>query len=87
MARTAALVGIPVALVTGTPLAGVSLVLAWVAAVPEVLLPALVLHQPCTDLLRSAPAQDAETRTWAARLRTGAVVVGGVDVAVRRQRR
>jgi hypothetical protein len=78
LARTAAYVGIPVALVTGTPVSQWNLLLAWVGAVLELAVLVVVLHQLCTGVLRSAATDDDETRTWATRLRTGAVVVAVV---------
>lgn len=79
-ARTAATVGIPVALVTGTPLSQVNLLLAWVAATLEVVVLVVVIHQLCTGVLRSAPEDDEDARRWATRLRVGAVVLAVVGL-------
>ncbi|HET9021479.1 MAG TPA: hypothetical protein VFN34_06310 [Ornithinibacter sp.] len=80
MARTAAFLGIPVGLVTGTPISHWNFWISTVCVVLEVVVLAVVIHQLCTGVLRSAPADDADTRTWAGRLRVGAVVVGVVGL-------
>ncbi|GGL41584.1 hypothetical protein H9L10_08520 [Phycicoccus endophyticus] len=78
-ARAAALVGVPVWLLTGTPLLTGErwAALAFTALTIEIVLVTVVTHQLCTGVLATA-ADDGEALRWARLLRVAAVVVGGV---------
>lgn len=79
-ARSAALAGIVVAVITGTPLLYVNIGVSVVALILDTLVLAVVIHQLCEGLLQSAAAEDEETRRWAERLRIGAYVLLGVGI-------
>ena len=74
LARSAAMVGIPASLVTGTPIGSVSRPLLVAALVVGALAFGLVLYGLATGVLEKVA--DDGARRWAARLRVAAVVVG-----------
>jgi hypothetical protein len=75
LARSAALVGIPVSLVTGTPLQGVSQPLLVTALVVQGVVFAVVLYGLTTGVLEVAP-DHPDVQRWAPRLRNAAIAVG-----------
>lgn len=79
LARSAALVGIPASIVTGTPVAGVSRPLLVAALVVGALAFALVLYGLVSGVLEVA-ADHPDVQRWAPRLRTAAIVVGALLV-------
>ncbi|MBT9254217.1 hypothetical protein KMZ32_00740 [Phycicoccus sp. MAQZ13P-2] len=77
-ARSAAVVGIPVWAVLGTPLFaspryGTLLV---TALTVQVVVTTLLVHQVCTGILATAPADDPDSARWARILRVATLVVG-----------
>ncbi|GAA4400345.1 hypothetical protein GCM10023168_08990 [Fodinibacter luteus] len=76
-ARAAAAAGIPVALVTGTPLFVDQAGVVWGAVFVEVLVTVLLLHQLATGIRDLAPVDgDSDTRRWSGGIRVGAPVAG-----------
>lgn len=81
-ARAAALVGMPVWVVTGTPLF-VDARWLWLqvaALTVEIVVWTLAVHQVASGVLAGLPEGEADTTRWAARLRTAALVVGGLQL-------
>ncbi|MGG5258395.1 hypothetical protein [Phycicoccus avicenniae] len=74
LARSAAMVGIPASLVSGTPVGGVSRALLVAALVVGAIAFALVLYGLATGVLEKV--EDEGARRWAGRIRTAAPVVG-----------
>lgn len=80
-ARAAALVGIPVSVVTGTPLTNGSNAVEWVGAFLGIVVMVVVLHQLATAVRDLDPTTgDSDTRRWAAGIRVGAPVAGVVQL-------
>lgn len=77
-ARAAAVVGVPVALVTNTPLFADQATVVFVALLLEAAVMALLIHQLCTGMLDVAPDDESDTVRWAPVLRIAALVAGGV---------
>lgn len=76
-ARAAALVGIPVSVVTGTPLFVHQQGIAWGALFAEVLVVVTILNQLATAIRDLDPAEgDSDQRRWAAGIRVAAPVAG-----------
>lgn len=77
-ARAAALVGIPVWAVLGTPLFAAPRfgTLLLTALTVEIVVVTLLVHQLCTGILATAPADDPDSARWARILRVAALVVG-----------
>jgi hypothetical protein len=76
-ARAAAAAGIPVALVTGTPLFVDQLGIVWGALFVEVLVTVALLHQLATGIRDLAPEEGGDdARRWAHRIRIAAPVAG-----------
>ena len=76
-ARAAAAAGIPVALVTGTPLFVHQQGIVWGALFAEVLLTAVILHQLATGIRDLDPTVgDSDQRRWAGGIRAAAPVAG-----------
>ncbi len=75
LARSAALVGVPASLVTGTPLQGISQPLLVAALVVQAAAFGVVLYGLVSGVLEVA-ADHPDVHRWAPRLRTAAVVVG-----------
>ncbi|MEO7423292.1 MAG: hypothetical protein ABIU87_12985 [Ornithinibacter sp.] len=80
-ARAAAAVGVPVAVVTTTPLLADRNALVFVALLLEAAVMAVLVHQLCSGLLRVAPDGERDTVRWAPALRIAALVAGGVMAA------
>ena len=74
--RAAAAAGVPVALVTGTPLFVGQDGLIWGAGFIEILLTVLILHQLATAISDLAPEGDQDARRWARAIRIGAPAAG-----------
>jgi hypothetical protein len=74
--RAAAAAGVPVALVTGTPLFVGQDGIIWGAVFIEILLTVLILHQLATAISDLAPEGDQDARRWARGIRIGAPVAG-----------
>lgn len=79
-ARAAAAAGIPVALVTGTPLFLGQQGVAWGALFAEVLVSVALLHQLAVGIGDLAPGGDQDQRRWARGVRIGALVAGAVKL-------
>jgi hypothetical protein len=80
-ARAAALVGIPVWVVTGTPLTDRSNPVEWVGAFLGIVVMVVVLHQLATAVRDLDPTTgDSDTRRWAGGIRVGALVAGAVQL-------
>ena len=75
-ARAAAAAGIPVAVVTGTPLFVDQEGVIWGAVFAEIVLTVVLLHQLVTPIRDLAPAGDNDQRRWANGIRVGAPVAG-----------
>ncbi len=75
-ARAAAAVGVPVAVVTTTPLLADRDAVVFVALLLEAAVMAVLIHQLCTGLLRTAPESEQEGVRWASALRIAAPVAG-----------
>jgi hypothetical protein len=75
-ARAAAAAGVPVALVTGTPLFVGQDGIIWGAVFIEILLTVLILHQLATAISDLAPDGDQDARRWARGIRIGAPAAG-----------
>ncbi len=76
-ARAAAVVGIPVWAVLGTPLFAAPRfgTLLLTALTVEIVVVTLLVHQLCTGILATAPADDPDSARWARILRVAALVV------------
>jgi hypothetical protein len=80
-ARAAALVGIPVSLITGTPLFLDQQGIAWGGLFSEILLTVVILHQLATAIRDLDPAVgDSDQRRWANGIRIAAPVAGGLEL-------
>jgi hypothetical protein len=80
-ARAAALVGIPVSVVTGTPLTNGLVPLEYGGAFIGILVNVVVLHQLATALRDLDPTPgDSDTRRWANGIRIAAPVAGGIQL-------
>lgn len=79
--RAAALVGIPVSIVTGTPLTNSVLSVEWGGAFAGILINVVVLHQLGTAIRDLDPAVgDSDQRRWANGIRIAAPIAGGVQL-------
>ena len=80
-ARAAALVGIPAAVVTGTPITDDSNPIEWTGALVGILVMVVVLHQLATAVRDLDPAVgDSDHRRWADGIRVAAPVAGGIQL-------
>ena len=80
-ARAAALVGIPVSIVTGTPLFLGQQGIAWGGLFAEVVLTVVLLHQLATAIRDLDPAEgDSDHRRWAGGIRVAAPVAGLLEL-------
>ena len=80
-ARAAALVGIPVSVITGTPFTNSSTGVEWGAAFAGILVNVVVLHQLGTAIRDLDPvAGDSDQRRWANGIRIAAPIAGGVQL-------
>ncbi len=80
-ARAAALVGIPAAVVTGTPLTDSSNAIEWTGALVGILVNVVVLHQLATAVRDLDPTVgDSDHRRWANGIRIAAPIAGGVQL-------
>ena len=79
-ARAAAAAGVPVAVVTGTPLFLDYQGVAWGALFAEILVSVALLHQLATGIRDLAPEGDSDERRWAKGVQVGALVAGGVKL-------
>lgn len=80
-ARAAALVGIPVSLVTGTPLTDSVIGVEWGGAFVGILVNVVVLHQLGTAIRDLDPVRgDSDQRRWANGIRVAAPIAGGVQL-------
>lgn len=75
-ARAAAAAGVPVALVTGTPLFVGQDGIIWGAVFIETVLTVVLLHQLATAIRDLAPDGDNDARRWARGIRIGAPAAG-----------
>ena len=82
-ARAAALVGIPVSVITGTPFTNSQTGVEWGAAFAGVLVNVVVLHQLGTAIRDLDPVQgDSDQRRWANGIRIAAPIAGGVQAVL-----
>ena len=80
-ARAAALVGIPVSVVTGTPVTDSVIGVEWGAAFAGILVIVVVLHQLGTAIRDLDPvAGDSDQRRWANGIRVAAPIAGAVQL-------
>jgi hypothetical protein len=79
-ARAAAAAGIPVAVVTGTPLFLDLQGVVWGGLFAEVLVSVTLLHQLATGIRDLAPDGDRDERRWGRFVQLGALVAGGVKL-------
>jgi hypothetical protein len=80
-ARAAALVGIPVSVVTGTPVTNAMIGVEWGAAFAGILVNVVVLHQLATAIRDLDPVVgDSDQRRWANGIRIAAPIAGGVQL-------
>ena len=80
-ARAAALVGIPVSVITGTPFTDTQTGVEWGAAFAGVLVNVVVLHQLGTAIRDLDPVEgDSDQRRWANGIRIAAPIAGGVQL-------
>jgi len=80
-ARAAALVGIPVSVITGTPLTNNLVGVEWGGAFAGILVNVVVLHQIATAIRDLDPATgDSDHRRWASGIRLAAPIAGGVQL-------
>ena len=79
-ARAAAAAGIPVALVTGTPLFNDQFGIEWGAAFAGILVVVAVMHQLATGIRDLAPEDDSDIRLYTRGVRIGAPVAGAVQL-------
>lgn len=79
-ARAAAAAGVPVAVVTGTPLLAGQTGVILGARVMEVVLTAAILHQVAVGVRDRAPDGDQDARRWAHGIRLGALVGAGIGL-------
>ena len=80
-ARAAALVGIPVSVITGTPFTNSSTGVEWGAAFAGILVNVVVLHQLGTAIRDLDPVEgDSDQRRWANGIRIAAPIAGGVQL-------
>ena len=80
-ARAAALVGIPVSVITGTPFTDSSTGVEWGAAFAGVLVNVVVLHQLGTAIRDLDPVEgDSDQRRWANGIRVAAPIAGAVQL-------
>ncbi len=80
-ARAAALVGIPVSVITGTPFTNSQTGVEWGAAFAGVLVNVVVLHQLGTAIRDLDPVEgDSDQRRWANGIRIAAPIAGGVQL-------
>ena len=75
-ARAAAAAGIPVAVVTGTPLFVDQAGIVWGAVFAEIVLTVVLLHQLATAIRDLAPEGDSDQRRWANGIRVAAPAAG-----------
>ncbi|MFL6079982.1 MAG: hypothetical protein ACJ714_08645 [Ornithinibacter sp.] len=80
-ARAAALVGIPVSVITGTPFTNSVIGVEWGAAFAGILVNVVVLHQLATAIRDLDPVVgDSDQRRWASGIRVAAPIAGGVQL-------
>lgn len=79
-ARAAAATGVPVALVTGTPLFNDQYGIEWGAAFAGILVVVTVMHQLATGIRDLAPEADSDIRIYTRGVRVGAPVAGVVQL-------
>ncbi len=80
-ARAAALVGVPAAVITGTPLTDASIPIEWTGAFVGIAVNVVVLHQLVTAVRDLDPAEgDSDHRRWANGIRVAAPVAGGLQL-------
>ena len=80
-ARAASLVGIPAAVITGTPLTNGSNPIEWTGAFVGILVNVVVLHQLATAVRDLDPTVgDSDHRRWANGIRIAAPVAGGTQL-------
>jgi hypothetical protein len=80
-ARAAALVGIPVSVITGTPLTDTVISVEYGAAFAGILVTVVVLHQLATAIRDLDPVEgDSDQRRWAGGIRIAAPIAGGVQL-------
>jgi hypothetical protein len=80
-ARAAALVGIPVSVITGTPFTNSATGVEWGAAFAGILINVVVLHQLATAIRDLDPVVgDSDQRRWASGIRIAAPIAGGVQL-------
>ncbi len=80
-ARAAAVAGIPVSIVTGTPLTNDVTGLEWGAAFAGILVSVAILHQLGTAIRDLDPVEgDSDQRRWAGGIRIAAPAAGGIQL-------
>jgi hypothetical protein len=80
-ARAAALVGVPVSVITGTPFTNNVISVEWGAAFAGILINVIVLHQLGTAIRDLDPVEgDSDQRRWANGIRIAAPIAGGVQL-------
>ena len=80
-ARAAALVGIPVSIITGTPITNSVVSIEYGAAFAGILVNVVVLHQLATAIRDLDPTEgDSDQRRWASGIRVAAPIAGGVQL-------
>jgi len=80
-ARAAALVGIPVSVITGTPFTNSATGVEWGAAFAGILVNVVVLHQLGTAIRDLDPVEgDSDQRRWANGIRIAAPIAGGIQL-------
>ena len=80
-ARAAALVGVPVSVITGTPFTNTLVGVEWGAAFAGILVNVVVLHQLATAIRDLDPVEgDSDQRRWASGIRLAAPIAGGVQL-------
>ena len=80
-ARAAAAAGLPVAIVSGTPLLNDQYGIEWGAAFAGILAVVAVMHQLATGIRELAPVADSDIRIYTRVVRIGAPVAGAVQLA------
>jgi hypothetical protein len=79
-ARLAALTGIPVAVITGTPAFADVLPVVWPGVVAEVFVVSSLVALLASGIAEAAPAGERRMRAWAGRVRSGALVAGALGL-------
>ena len=79
-ARAASAAGIPVALVSGTPLFNDQFGIEWGAAFAGILVVVAVMHQLATGIRDLAPESDSDIRLYTRGVRIGAPAAGAVQL-------